>query len=120
MPEAIYDFEEIKKFVGDDENALKQMLCIFVDNAPKTLSKLTEYYNCKDYKNLGFYAHKLKTSVDLLNITSLKSEIRKIEHNSQNRTNLHEIPELVEKVRRIIPLVVKSVKQYCDKMNTGN
>lgn len=116
MSDKLYDFEEIRKFVGEDKAALKQMLGIFSDSTPKTLALLNSNFQNKDLDQTAYYAHKLKSSIDLLNIGDLKSEIRLIENLAKNKEETNKIQDLIEKVNQVIPEVLSKLEAEIEQM----
>jgi len=115
MEGASYDFGEIKRFIGDNEDALKQMLCIFIESAPATLKNLNTNFQERDAERVNYFAHKLKTSIDLLNITALKKAIRDIEHLSIKVDNLNLLQDNMNIVNLILPEIIEEVKDYLNK-----
>jgi HPt (histidine-containing phosphotransfer) domain-containing protein len=106
-----YNFNEIKKFVGDDKTALKQMLQIFVDNAPVTLSELNKSFADQDTSKINYYAHKLKTSIDLLNIEKLKQAIREIENKAKSGEDTETYRSILDMVNEILPEIIESINK---------
>ncbi len=110
MTEPKYNLEGIRRFVGGDEKAVSDMVKVFLESIPDTLHRFNEVYQKQDYSGLAFYAHKIKASIDILNIEELKNDIRLIEHNAKGAKNLEEIPELKEKVNQILTEVIKELR----------
>lgn len=105
-----YNLNEIRKFVGEDQNALKQMLEIFIENAPKTLSELNRSFNEKDSSKVNYYAHKLKNSIDLLNIEKLKLVIREIENKAKDEETSDGLKPMIDIVNEVLPEIIESIK----------
>jgi CheY-like chemotaxis protein/HPt (histidine-containing phosphotransfer) domain-containing protein len=53
------DFATIKK-IYDDEDVLKEVVKVFLEEAPQTIELLAKAIEAKDSKNVKVYAHKLK------------------------------------------------------------
>ncbi len=111
MPVVDFDFEEIKKFVGEDRSALKKMVGVFLNSTPNTLKELNHSLEIKDYDKLSYYAHKLKSSIDLLNIKSLKEEIRLIENSAKSNSNIDKLPKLIDNMNITLDKVIKKLKE---------
>ena len=59
---------------------------------------------------MSFYAHKLKSSIDIFNIDDLKYDIRDLEKFGNEEIKLDEIPALLEKINQIIPKAVEQIR----------
>lgn len=111
MPGRKFNLEGIRKFVGGDEEAVKNMIHVFLDAIPISLKKFNKAFQEKDYSQLAFYAHKIKSSIDILNIDDLKQDIRTIEHNAKTGTGLDQIPALHKKVNQVIQEVINELNK---------
>ncbi len=109
-----YNFIEIEKFTGKDPVALKDMIGIFLKSVPETLSEINKAYKENDYEHFRYYAHKLKSSIDLLSIWELKAEIRLLENCSESEFHSPKIGKLVRTLNNtleeLLPEIKKSVK----------
>ena len=56
------DLDHLKKIVGNDPAFLRQVLQIFVANAPKDVAELSRFAEAGDHEKVAFYAHKLKSA----------------------------------------------------------
>ena len=75
----LYNLSQVKLFLGDDEQQLDNMITIFLNETPVMLKALDENCACKNYEEVKFYAHKLKSSIDLFQIDGLQTDIRVLE-----------------------------------------
>ena len=110
MQQKRYHIDRIKAFVGEDKEMIDKMVRIFLDNGPKMLSVIQKSLIEKDYKELQFYAHKLKTSIDHFSIKTLTSEIRQIEKYAKDETNLNMLPTLIKKLELELQETIKEIK----------
>lgn len=110
MSSANYNLVKIKAFIGDDDMVMDKMIGIFLENTPTMLSKIDEGLNQKDYDQVNFYAHKLKSSIDNFNIIQLTKEIRLIEKYAKEKSSLEDLPALVNKLKSVLETVMKEIK----------
>lgn len=110
-PEKYYDLSSLKNMLDNDEEALKKMLAITLESSPTILSGLLESLKNNDIEKIGFFAHKLKSTIDILNIAELKTDIRTIEKSAKEQTALDQIPTLVEKTNQILQSVFEGVEK---------
>lgn len=107
-----FNFDEIKKFVGEDEEALKNMLRIFLKSVPETLAIINKSFAEKDLTQFCYYAHKLKSSIDTLSITELKEDIRTLENAAIEKLPWPQITELVEKLNLVLGEILPEIKEF--------
>jgi HPt (histidine-containing phosphotransfer) domain-containing protein len=84
--------------VGEDQQQMTNMINIFVSEIPIMLKSLNENAASRNYEELKFYAHKLKSSIDLFQINGLQDDIRTLE---KLATELNDIPALEKYVNDI-------------------
>lgn len=110
MSEGNYNLTKIKAFIGDDKIVIDKMIDIFLENAPTMISKIEEGLEQKDYEQVNFYAHKLKSSIDNLSIIQLTDDIRAIENFAKEKSSLEKLPALVKKLKLVLETVIKEIK----------
>lgn len=105
----IFDLSNLKKMVGDQE-VVNRLMKIFLESTPVMLEGLNEGLRNNNYENVAFYAHKMKSSIDILKIKDLDVIVRKIEENVKTNSNMHDIPAMVEKVNLGLEKVFSVIK----------
>ncbi|HVB02861.1 MAG TPA: PAS domain S-box protein [Chitinophagaceae bacterium] len=80
--------------MGDDEYLL-EILDIFLNTTPNMLEEIRESIGAKDWDNVYQKAHRLKTSIGILQITYMVDIINNMENSSRNRSNLDQLPGLI-------------------------
>lgn len=106
----LFNFERLDSYVGNDKEVKEKLIEIFLKTAPEILKTINDSFKKNDFKTMSFYAHKFKSSIDIFNINDLKSDIRDLEKFGKEEIKLDEIPALLEKLNRIIPLVVEQIR----------
>ena len=106
-----YSLERIRSFIGNNETALLELAILFVKLAPENLESLKEGLDKKDYDTVGFYAHKLKSSIDSFEIKELMTDIRTIENNAKKRSSVEDLPVLVSKLETVVHTVIREIKK---------
>jgi|AntAceMinimDraft_17_1070374.scaffolds.fasta_scaffold00905_2 hypothetical protein len=104
-----YNFEKLDTYVGGNKEVKIKLIEIFHRTAPELLKSINDSYQKNDLKNMSFFAHKLKSSIDIFNINDLKTDIRNLEKFGKEEINLDKIPALLEKLNKIIPKVVEQI-----------
>ena len=111
----LYNLTKIEAFIGNDKKVIDNIIDIFLNNTPEMLLIINKGLKEKDYNNISFYSHKLKSSIDSFSINELKSEIRLIENFSKEKHNLEELPQLINNLNNIMNRVIQKVKEDFNK-----
>lgn len=110
MPGKNYNLSKIKAFIGDDNIVMSKMIHIFLENTPLMISKIEEGLEQKNYDQVNFHAHKLKSSIDNFSIIQLTDDIRLIEKYTREKSPLENLPALVHKLKSVLKTVMEEIK----------
>lgn len=105
-----YNLSKIRAFIGDDDIVMVKMIGIFLENTPLIISKIEEGLEKKDFDQLSFYAHKLKSSIDNFSIIQLTDDIRLIERYSKERSSIEKLPLLVTKLVSTLKIAMEEIE----------
>lgn len=100
--ERLYDTETILRSHGGDKEFVKYIASLFIQEVPKMSAELQKASLKKDWYNVHFYAHKMKATIDLFSINSLKDLIREVENQGKTATPSHTFNKDVEAVVKVI------------------
>lgn len=106
----LYDLSMVDAISGGDKSFTQRMLQLFLDTVPATLADIKSTCDRSEWMALSKHAHKLKSTIDSLNIVSLKDVIRAIETQGKTGDDVSAIPALVEKVLSVMKEVMEQVK----------
>ncbi len=104
----LFDLTNLNEMLGGDQKAIFQMVKIFLQATPESLSELNKCYEKDDLDGVSKLAHKLKSSVDIFCINDIKQDIRRLENNTRDNINIDEVPELVSKLNTILNLCYRT------------
>jgi HPt (histidine-containing phosphotransfer) domain-containing protein len=107
----LFDLTNLNEMLGGDQKAIFQMVKIFLQATPESMSELNKCYNKEDYDGVSKLAHKLKSSVDIFCIFDIKQDIRRLENITRDKISMDEVPELVEKINSTLNLAIEQVKE---------
>jgi len=113
----LFDLTNLNEMLGGDQKAIFQMVKIFLQATPESLSELNKCYQKNDLDGVSKLAHKLKSSIDIFCINDLKQDIRRLENNTRDNINIDEVPELVSKLNTILNLSIEQVREEKDNLN---
>lgn len=109
--EKLYDFTFLESMENADEEFVNTLKGVFINTTPPASKQMVEACNSKDWETAGKIAHKLKSSIDILNISCIKGDVKTIEHSAKEKTNLEALPNLARKVDEIIRLAAEQMQQ---------
>ena len=106
----LYDLSMVRSVSGGDEAFIRKMVLLFIETVPPGLSDLSAAFNEQDWQRVSKVAHKLKSTIDSMGITALKSEIRFVEINAKQETQTDTIGEMIELVKSVIQACIGQLK----------
>jgi len=107
----LYDLSGLKEIHQNDETFIRIIKDAFINHTPADATKMLNACSAGDWAQVGFLAHKLKSSIDILKIACIKDDIRVIESNARLQKQLTALPELVQKVNIIIAMTAKQMNE---------
>lgn len=112
----LFDLTNLNEMLGGDQKAIFQMVKIFLQATPDSLSELNKCYDKNDLDGVSRLAHKLKSSVDIFCVNDIKQDIRRLENNTRDNINVDEVPALVEKLNTILNQTIQQVTEEKDNL----
>ncbi len=109
--EKLYDLSEIREMSGNDESFLKEMIELFVTNNTQYLEELNLALKSSDWKQVKFFAHKIKPSILVVHANGLKQTIMDLNEYSGKQTNMDQIPVLITKLNEELPVLCAELKK---------
>lgn len=113
----LFDLTNLNEMLGGDKKAILQMVKIFLQATPDSLSELNKCYQKNDLQGVSKLAHKLKSSVDIFSVTEIKQDIRRLEIITRDNVSIDEVPQLVENINTILDQTLSQVEDEKDKLN---
>jgi len=98
----LYDLSMVQSVSGGDESFIRKMVALFIETVPQNMEELTKATASENWDQVAKTAHKLKSTVDSMGIKTIKQEIRTVEANAKQKTQVEEIPALVEMIGSVI------------------
>jgi HPt (histidine-containing phosphotransfer) domain-containing protein len=92
--EKLYDLEQLNSIAAGNPDFVIKMVNMFLDMTPGLVDSIEAGLQTQDWAEVRSAAHKMKPSVDMMGISSLRDVVRRIEGNAKSETNLEQIPEL--------------------------
>ncbi|MFT4753524.1 MAG: HPt (histidine-containing phosphotransfer) domain-containing protein [Salibacteraceae bacterium] len=111
MANDLYDLSILSEMVYGDKEFMKELIDTFIEFAPIDTVELTTYSNDKNWEETSKKAHKLKSSIRTIGVTSLNELIIDIELNAKNETQLLEMKSKIDLFSETLDKVLESLKQ---------
>ncbi|RZL21286.1 MAG: Hpt domain-containing protein, partial [Pedobacter sp.] len=93
------------------EAFVKKMVDMFCEQTPLSVKEMIDAYHENDFEQMGAIAHKLKPSIDNLNISSLQKVIRNIETIGKEGLDGTSLPEALRNTEVTINKVTAMLKE---------
>ncbi len=110
-PDKLYNLSLVYGIAGGDEGFVKRMLQLFLDTMPLTLQEMQKETVLQNWVQVGKLAHKLKSTIDSMGISSLKDTIRQIEQNGKKGEYTEQLPVQVNLVESVMHSCAAQVKK---------
>jgi HPt (histidine-containing phosphotransfer) domain-containing protein len=111
MKGKLYNLSQIKLFLGDDKQQLGNMISIFITETPVMIKALNENMQTKNLEEVRFYAHKLKSSIDLFQINGLQQDIRVLEQLAGEQKEVTTIEQYVSDITIRLESVIEEIQK---------
>jgi HPt (histidine-containing phosphotransfer) domain-containing protein len=108
----IYNLDKLKKNLGNDEKAFKDLLNVFLSTTPTQMKHLTEANQKQNFDQVRFIAHKLKTAFLTIGISDIGEILVQIQNAcDENNTKLVQnlMTNLPEKVSVVLSNLAKQI-----------
>jgi PAS domain S-box-containing protein len=110
MPAAqLYDLSSLQSISKGNDEFIKKMIRMFCEQTPRLVTDMVDSYQKGDISNMASIAHKIKPSIDNLNISELKQTIRDIESAAKKNFNPNKLNEDLDNTLKIITSVVNDL-----------
>ncbi len=106
----LFDLTNLDEMLGGDRQAMLQMVKIFLQATPESLTELNNCFDKDDLDGVSKLAHKLKSSIDIFSIEEIKNDIRRMENLARENVNTDEIPALMENINNILNEAIEQVR----------
>ncbi len=110
----LYNLTNLEAVANGDKDFIKKMVTLFLQNTPAQSAELLKACTEENWQQVYFLAHKMKASINLVDIDLLKEEIKKVEANAKTRTELEMLHPAVEHIYKIIFNAAEQMKEDFD------
>jgi len=105
-----YDLTELKKITDGNEELVKKMLSVFIENTENAITRFEQLTESKNWKEIGETAHKLLPSYRHLNAESLVSDLVELKNKTLIRPEFGTLPGLLKQTIDGMRMLVHKLK----------
>ncbi len=110
----IYNLDKINEMAEGDEDFIKSVISVFLEEVPGDLEGLESALNTKDHKQVYMLAHKIKPNVDLLGMEQSKARALEMETLAKSEAKIEEIAAVFPVLKTDIHQVISELKKDFD------
>jgi HPt (histidine-containing phosphotransfer) domain-containing protein len=109
--EKLYDLKQLEEIASGNNDFLTALAQIYLNTIPDTSAEMVEATQAGEWDKASKLAHKLKSTVDSLNMHSIAKDVRAIEVDGKNKVNTENVKILAIKVDTVIKKVAEQLKK---------
>lgn len=106
----LYDLAGLKIQTGNDAEFLHQMVILFIKQTVENLEKIDAAIRQKNWSEIHFIVHKMKSSINLFGIKSLQQIIVATEELSRNKSDEKKIVENLQLIDQVLHQCIEQLK----------
>ena len=108
--EKLYDLKQLKEVLGGGSEILTSLAGIYLNTIPVNSREMRQAVEAEDWIKASKIAHKIKPTIDSMNIKSIFTDIRTLEKDAKNQVNTGELANIAVKVDSVINTVAEQLK----------
>ena len=106
----LYNNQLLNQMMKGNQVQVRQMEKLFTDQAEDIMKQMYESFEGENWREMGLLAHKIKASIDMLQINTLKQPIRLLENIEKRKLDKETILETFNLVKVTLQKVCFSIK----------
>ena len=110
MAEKKFSLIKLNGITGGDKQQMNELRDLFLSVNKQNLADLNLAYKNGQLVKVKELAHKMKTSMDLWDISELKQDIRKIERYAHEGSNPNLLEQLIQKLNEVLTTIFAEMK----------
>ena len=107
----LYNLKQVEEIASGNQEFILTLVNIFLETVPANCAEMVQASKSAQWDNVSKLAHKIKSTIDTMEIVSISTDIRTIEHDAKKEINLENIKKLVIKVTEVIENTSIQLKQ---------
>lgn len=95
------NLDVLKEISEGSHDLMRDLITLFINQVPTFSEQLDNYYKSEDYISLGKLAHKIKSSVAMMGISVLTSDMKKLELLAQEQKETHKYHAYIDNFKKV-------------------
>ena len=108
--ECLYNLDKMREMAVGNDDFILSLVVIFLKVSPADSAEMLKASQTGDWQKVSKLAHKMKSTVNGMCISSIKNDILTLEMDAKNKTNPTDLPRLALKVDKVINEVAIQVR----------
>jgi len=105
------DLTYLKEVANGSDTFIVQMLNIFIEQMPQSLTRINEAVKNKDWKSLRMVVHKIKPSIIFTGLKEITDDVPLLEEYAAEESHLDAIPGLADKIIKVCTGAIAELKE---------
>lgn len=110
VTEKLYDLKQLEEILGGNTEFLSSLAGIYLTTIPLNTSQMIQATMEEDWLMVSKLAHKIKPTIDSMNIQCISSDIRTLETDAKNQVNTQTLGKIALKVDTVINTVAQQLR----------
>ena len=108
---ATFSLDKIRYLTNNNRTQINQLIETFIDTSSKSIDAIDYAYTNRDWETLYKTAHRIKPTIDTLDITPLNKIIRLLEINAQKQLDTEQTKHYIDDTIRILSEVCSDLSK---------
>jgi len=114
-PMVRYDLSYLNQVFQGNKEMINNIISLFLQQVPEYVKEMEECVRKNELLSLHPLAHKAKSSISMLGIRDLETDILQIEQDSKHLRNLENLPILVSRVKENCDCVLHQLEEVLQR-----
>jgi len=110
-----YDLSYLNQIFQGNREMINNIISLFIQQVPDYINEMEECVRKNEPLSLHPLAHKAKSSISMLGIKDMETDILQIEQDSKHLRNLDKLPALVANMKQNYSMVFIQLKEYLER-----
>lgn len=111
----LFDLSYLNQVFQGNREMINNIIQLFLQQVPEYIREMEECVRKNEPLSLHPLAHKAKSSVSMLGIRKMETDILQIEQDSKHLRNLDQLPMLVKRVKENCEMVHGQLKEQLQR-----
>lgn len=107
---SLYDLSGLQSLSRGNPKFTERIKQLFVQTVPETVADMQQKHAAADWSGVSAAAHKLKSTIDMMRIGTLKEVVRRIESNAKNQTDLQAVSKDLALLQAVLEEIIRQLQ----------